>query len=126
MIGGPAVIARFQGGTRSLPRMRSSRLGLPTRSRATRSPVIMASMGTGYGNAPWKPAMEMHHGNRLWKCRRYGNHRTVSTAPWKSSKEREIPTFPQPLPVFHDKTTKKKTTNGMRLHLDNRRSVRAR
>ncbi len=38
---------------------------------------------------------------RLWKCRRYGNHRTVSTATWKSRTEREIPTFPQadhPLP----------------------------
>ena len=41
-------------------------------------------------------------GHRLWKCRRYGNHRTVSTAPWKSRTEREIPTFPQPLPVGHE------------------------
>src|SRR5712691_10678833 len=29
--------------------------------------------------------------------RRYGNHRTVSTAPWKSRTRREIPTFPQPI-----------------------------
>jgi len=80
MIGRPAVIAHFPGVARSLPRRRSSFLGRPTRSRATRSPVIRA------------PA-----GNRLWKCRRYGNHRTVSTAPWKSRTEREIPTFPQPI-----------------------------
>ena len=33
---------------------------------------------------------------RLWKCRRRGNHRTISTAAWKSRTAREIPTFPQP------------------------------
>ena len=32
---------------------------------------------------------------RLWKWRSYGNHRTISTGPWKSRTEREIPTFPQ-------------------------------
>jgi len=32
---------------------------------------------------------------RLWKCRRRGNHKPVSTAPWKSREEREIPTFPR-------------------------------
>ena len=37
---------------------------------------------------------------RLWKCRPYGNHKTVSTAPWKSRTEREIPTFPQPIIFF--------------------------
>jgi hypothetical protein len=52
MIGRPAVIARFPGVARSIPRMRSSLLGLPTRSRATRSPVINgAHTETGYGNA---------------------------------------------------------------------------
>ena len=29
---------------------------------------------------------------RLWKCRSYGNHKTISTGPWKSRTEREIPT----------------------------------
>ena len=32
---------------------------------------------------------------RLWKCRSYGNHKPISTGPWKSRTEREIPTFPQ-------------------------------
>ena len=32
---------------------------------------------------------------RLWKWRAYGNHKTISTAAWKSRREREIPTFPQ-------------------------------
>ena len=51
MIGRPAVIARVPGVARSLPRMRSSLLGLPTRSRAPRSLVIRAPTETGYGNA---------------------------------------------------------------------------
>ena len=34
---------------------------------------------------------------RLWKCRAHGNHRTISTAAWKSRTDREIPTFPQPI-----------------------------
>ena len=99
MIGSPAVIARFPGVARSLPRMRSSLLGPPTRSRVTRSPLITVPTG-----------------NRLWKCRRYGNHRTVSTAPWKSRTPREIPTFPQPIIfVSHKKKTKtKRTTYDMR------------
>ena len=37
---------------------------------------------------------------RLWKCRSYGNHKTISTRPWKSRREREIPTFPQADPSF--------------------------
>jgi hypothetical protein len=40
----------------------------------------------------------MNKSNRkmqLWKWRSYGNHRTISTRPWKSRTEREIPTFPQ-------------------------------
>jgi hypothetical protein len=32
---------------------------------------------------------------RLWKWRSDGNHKTISTGPWKSRTEREIPTFPQ-------------------------------
>ena len=80
MIGRPAGIARFPGVARSLPRRRSWLLRLPTRS--LRNPIALILAPTG---------------NRLWKCRRYGNHRTVSTAPWKSRKEREIPTFPQPI-----------------------------
>ncbi len=31
----------------------------------------------------------------LWKCRRRGNQRAISTAAWESRTEREIPTFPQ-------------------------------
>ena len=48
------------------------------------------------------------HGKRLWKCRRSGNHRTVSTAPWKSRTEREIPTFPQPIISVSQEEPKKK------------------
>jgi hypothetical protein len=33
---------------------------------------------------------------RLWKWRSRGNHRTISTGPWKSRTDREISTFPQP------------------------------
>ena len=29
------------------------------------------------------------------EMRSYGNHKTISTGPWKSRTEREIPTFPQ-------------------------------
>ena len=94
-----APIAVIQGVARSLTRIRSSFLGHPRRSIRTRSPVERRKTG-----------------HRLWKCRRYGNHRTVSTAPWKSRTTREIPTFPQPLPVVHDKTTKTNTTNSRRLH----------
>jgi hypothetical protein len=36
-----------------------------------------------------------NHRTRLWKCRSYGNHKTISTGAWKSRTEREIPTFPQ-------------------------------
>jgi hypothetical protein len=50
MIRRPAVIPRFSGVARSLPTMRSSFLEHPPRSRATRSPVIIALMGNGYGN----------------------------------------------------------------------------
>lgn len=32
---------------------------------------------------------------RLWKCRSRGNHKTISTGPWKSRTKREISTFPQ-------------------------------
>jgi hypothetical protein len=34
---------------------------------------------------------------RLWKCRSRGNPKPISTGPWKSRTDREIPTFPQPL-----------------------------
>ena len=33
--------------------------------------------------------------SRLRTCRSYGTLRTISTGPWKSRTEREIPTFPQ-------------------------------
>ena len=93
-------ITVIQGVARSLPGIRSSFLGHPRRSIRTRAPV------------------ERRKPTRLWKCRRYGNHRTVSTAPWKSRTEREIPTFPQPLPVGHDEDDEENTTNGRRLHND--------
>ena len=51
MIGGRAVLARFEGGVRTCPRRRSSLRGLPPRSRAPRSPVIRAPTGTGDGQA---------------------------------------------------------------------------
>ena len=60
------------------PAWRASFLGPPPASVASRSPP--------------------NHGSdriRLWKCRRHGNHKPVSTAPWKSRTDREIPTFPQ-------------------------------
>jgi hypothetical protein len=72
--------ASFPGVAHSLPRVRSWRLGHPTRSPETR-------IAHDHRSPP----------DRLWKCRRDGNHRTVSTAPWKSRTAREIPTFPQPV-----------------------------
>ncbi len=51
-----------------------------------------ASYGLGYEpTTPESPSDRI----RLWKCRRHGNHRPVSTAPWKSRTDREISTFPQ-------------------------------
>ena len=80
MIGRPAVIARVQGGSPIPPQ---EAIVAPGASYAVaRHPIASDQVPTG---------------KRLWKCRRYGNHRTVSTAPWKSRKEREIPTFPQPI-----------------------------
>ena len=50
------------------------------------------------------------HRPRLWKCRRRGNHRTISTAAWKSRTEREIPTFPQAAFRFEEENKQKTKT----------------
>jgi hypothetical protein len=34
---------------------------------------------------------------RLWEWRPYGKQRALPTGTWKSRREREIPTFPQPI-----------------------------
>ena len=47
--------------------------------------------------------------DQLWKCRPYGNHRTVSTGTWKSRTEREIPTFPQLICLDADETERNDT-----------------
>ena len=52
-------------------------------AKGTASPLSARS------RAPAKTAVEMT------SC---GNHTTVSTGTWKSRPEREIPTFPQPIP----------------------------
>ena len=76
MIGRPAVIARVPRGSQIPPQEAIVAPGASYAVARNRSPVIMAPTG-----------------NRLWKCRRYGNHRTVSTAPWKSrTRDSHIPT----------------------------------
>jgi hypothetical protein len=93
MIGRPAVIARFPGVARSLPRMRSSLLGLPTRSRATRSPRDHDANG--------KPAMEMP---ALWKPQN-GFHSALEIS--HTTRDFHIPTADHF--VSHKKKTTRKT-----------------
>ena len=111
MIGRPAVIARFPGVARSLPRMRSSLLGLPTRSRATRSPVIRVAHGKAAMEMPalWKPQNGFHSALEI-------SHRT---------RDFHIPTADHC--VCHKKTKRKKM-HDMRhaRQLDRRPLVRAR
>ena len=112
MIGRPAVIPRFPVVARSLPRLRSSLLGHPRRSIGTRSRSNAETREIGYGNVGAMETTERFP-------QRLGN----------LAQNARFPHFHSRSPVFHDKTTKKNTTNGMRLHsrpLDNRRSVRAR
>ena len=61
---------------------------------------------------------------RLWKCRRRGNHRPVSTAAWKSRTDARFPHFHKPIPGPLITTNGKNTTAGA--PLDKRRGVRAR
>jgi hypothetical protein len=46
---------------------------------------------------------------QLWKWRSYGNQKTISTGAWKSRTEREIPTFPQLMPLVLIQKKKKDT-----------------
>ena len=61
---------------------------------STRWPIVALGASWRVDREPMTPSIAARP-SRLWKCRRRGNHRPVSTAPWKSRTEREIPTFPQ-------------------------------
>jgi hypothetical protein len=65
-----------------------------------RNPTAQEAAGATIAIPPdvWIPpriVMSRRDHGRLWKWRRRGNHKSISTAAWKSRTEREIPTFPQ-------------------------------
>jgi hypothetical protein len=66
-------------------------------------PIVAPEASYAVEVRPSRRPIAHRHPNRLWKCQSHGNHRTISTGPWKSRTEREIPTFPQPIPLFSEK-----------------------
>jgi hypothetical protein len=65
-----------------------------------RNPTAQAAAGATIANPPDvcippRIVSSRPDDGRLWKWRRRGNQKPISTAAWKSRTEREIPTFPQ-------------------------------
>lgn len=90
--------------------------------RGSQVPTASACAAPGAGYAVELYAVPpVPTGPRPWKCRTYGNHKPISTGPWKSRIDREIPTFPPPILSV---SFKKNKTGARTLRVRRRRRAR--
>src|SRR6201988_2979150 len=107
---GSATTGRSRGAGTSSSSARRSAVKLSGSRRRSTAIGLCASCTSNWGALIGRPAASPRPGTAVplapqpprrharasqpWKCRRGGNHRSVSTATWKSHTHREIPTFP--------------------------------